>query len=159
MCQMLECRVLNGRGCGYIKFVAWEAAQEAIANLNDRSVAGWQLPLRVRWATPKGVPPAQGGPAPRLEGGQLVMQAPTHDETHVRSQGLDPRRLFVGQIERNLSDRSILQDKGICYVQYSTFQAAASALATLQHQVLPGVSSPQGLNVKFSNISPARRGY
>ena len=29
-CQLLECRVLEGRGCGYIRFSSWEAAEEAM---------------------------------------------------------------------------------------------------------------------------------
>lgn len=50
---MLECRVLTGKGCGYVKFGSWEAAEECMDCLQDRMVDGWKMPLRLKWATPK----------------------------------------------------------------------------------------------------------
>jgi len=53
-CELLECRVLKERGCGYLRFSSWEAAKEAIEALNERQVSGWAQPLRAKWSTPKG---------------------------------------------------------------------------------------------------------
>lgn len=220
MCQIIECRVLPNRGCGYLKYTSWEAAQEAIQALNDRAVSGWQLPLRVRWATPKagdgralspcsasGAPGAHqqaladdlatlnalGGAAGlqallNADAGNYVQQlasgqqqaglnsmppsnfspSGTYEETSVLSQGLDPRRLFVGQLTRDLRDKVTLQaifepfgrieslrwleDKGVAYVQFAEFSGAAAAVATLNEKHIPGVSREMGLNVNFSKV-------
>eukprot|EP00929_Paragymnodinium_shiwhaense_P093861 TRINITY_DN54177_c0_g1_i1.p1 TRINITY_DN54177_c0_g1~~TRINITY_DN54177_c0_g1_i1.p1 ORF type:complete len:730 (+),score=165.40 TRINITY_DN54177_c0_g1_i1:65-2254(+) len=236
MKAVLECRVLAGRGCGYVKFSSWEAAQEAIAGLNDRSVAGWKEPLRVRWATPKsvlagasvasatasqaallsglglgglgsfgglgalaglgdlagGLNPlgglALGGTQAAFDGVQTALQAllganpdlavsqhkekiGSADELAIQAQGMDPRRLFVGQLRRELQGTHAqpqlhrmfepfgiienlrwLEDKGVCYVQYRDFASASAAITTLNGQDIPGISSRGGLNVKFSKL-------
>jgi RNA recognition motif-containing protein len=214
-CQLLECRVLPNRGCGYVRFSSWEAAQECIQALNERSVTGWQLPLRVRWATPKSAlqaPPGVGGglggcgalgqsgamdgglnanavssalqallggdagaAVAQLTGGSFNMGAlanvPTatsEEEAAVVSQGMDPTRLFVGQLTRELNDQATLQayfeqygqiegvrwlqDKGVAYIKYTDFSAAKAAVAGLDRKHIQGVSTQQGLNVQFSKV-------
>lgn len=51
--QLIECRVLSGRGCGYVRFSSWDAAAEILKALDQRAVTGWQKPLNVKWATKK----------------------------------------------------------------------------------------------------------
>merc|ERR1711904_117647 len=58
--SLQECRVLPGKGCGYIKFGSWEAAEQAMACLQDRMVDGWKVPLRLKWAVPKDKMPSNG---------------------------------------------------------------------------------------------------
>eukprot|EP00927_Polykrikos_kofoidii_P027266 TRINITY_DN24056_c0_g2_i1.p1 TRINITY_DN24056_c0_g2~~TRINITY_DN24056_c0_g2_i1.p1 ORF type:complete len:604 (-),score=92.71 TRINITY_DN24056_c0_g2_i1:273-2084(-) len=154
---LLECRVLTGRGCGYLRYSTVEAAEEAFAALQDRQVTGWQQPLRVQWATPKSdkaTPQQSGTPESLCNATQAEVEA----------QGLDPTRLFVGQIARDvdagvllrplfediglLTDWRWVQDKGILYVGYTTFEEAQSALRSLGN--LPVANVSRGLNVKFS---------
>eukprot|EP00929_Paragymnodinium_shiwhaense_P017467 TRINITY_DN12675_c0_g1_i1.p1 TRINITY_DN12675_c0_g1~~TRINITY_DN12675_c0_g1_i1.p1 ORF type:complete len:565 (+),score=133.66 TRINITY_DN12675_c0_g1_i1:82-1695(+) len=193
-CEILECRVLTGKGCGYLRFSSWQAAQEAIDNLNDRAVDGWPLPLRVRWATPKGGggggPPGGGGGGGGGGATENVSRALQDifdelgdsvstdnlpgggDEFEISNMGLDPRRLFVGQLSRDVRDKAILhalfepfgeiehikwlQDKGVCYVQYRDFTPAATAVATLDRRVMQNITTKDGLNIKFSKISGGR---
>eukprot|EP00927_Polykrikos_kofoidii_P033808 TRINITY_DN28657_c0_g1_i1.p1 TRINITY_DN28657_c0_g1~~TRINITY_DN28657_c0_g1_i1.p1 ORF type:complete len:569 (+),score=91.69 TRINITY_DN28657_c0_g1_i1:77-1783(+) len=207
MCQLTECRVLPDKGIGYVRFSSWEAAQESIAALNERSVSGWQLPLRVRWATPKHCvtgPPGQpqvashsssnssglaavsgalqallgtmhGSGGTKAEasqslggGGHGTYPSASDEESAIISQGMDPKKLFVGQLTRELTDQTALirifeaygqienfrwlEDKCVAYVQYSDFASASSALAALNGRVFPGVSREQGLNVKHSQL-------
>jgi len=219
-CQLLECRVLPKRGCGYLRFASWGAAEEAIHALNERTVSGWPTPLRVRWATPKSTapsqqvqwpspdssqsPPNQGNSSPGLGAGlgdalQLLLSHPagraqlatdaakmqliaanianngsggTEDkvqaEATVVAQGLDPKRLFVGQISRDLKDKTalirlfepygvidsvrFLEDKGIAYIQYDEFASAKTALTALDNMSIPGISREQGLQISFSKL-------
>eukprot|EP00933_Yihiella_yeosuensis_P084813 TRINITY_DN994_c1_g1_i1.p1 TRINITY_DN994_c1_g1~~TRINITY_DN994_c1_g1_i1.p1 ORF type:complete len:397 (-),score=104.98 TRINITY_DN994_c1_g1_i1:190-1380(-) len=53
-CQVLECRVLPNKGIGYVQYSSWDAATQALEALDNRQVSGWNLPLRVKWATRKG---------------------------------------------------------------------------------------------------------
>lgn len=231
-CQLLECRVLPGRGCGYVRFSSWEAAAEAIQALNERAVSGWLTPLRVRWATPKGQSPFEGtaaaaavaqpqekllqlalqqvvggaahadglstaltallgGAAPGAAAAQLAANnasvaqltaaaavasslgsigavGSSQEEAVIAAQGLDPKRLFVGQLSRELTDKAALarlfepfgqieslrwlEDKGVAYVQYADFGAANAALTTLGGKHIPGISRDQGLNINFSRM-------
>lgn len=236
--QLLECRVLSGRGCGYLRFSSWQAASEAMQNLDGREVSGWPQPLRVRWAEPKSsraagsftpapapapVRPldqaqnaltaalsavgaavqkqhgtgsgvaslltevqnllasnnaAELGAALEAQGialGGLGGQAPPgaadidpNEEHVIRGQGLDPKRLFVGQLTRELTDQNhlvsifqafgaieqvrFLQDKGVAYIQFDSFVAAKHALDSLSGRHFPGVSREQGLNISFSRL-------
>lgn len=180
--QLLECRVLPNRGCGYMRFASWEAAQEAITALNERSVFGWSLPLRVRWATPKAslqggsvMPQSQGldqhvaaVSLQALLGAGGTQESTIGEEATVIAQGLDPKRLFVGQLTRDLTDKAILmslfepfgpieslrwlEDKGIAYVQYAHFAGARNAVTALDGKHCPGISREQGLNVQFSKM-------
>eukprot|EP00927_Polykrikos_kofoidii_P033541 TRINITY_DN2835_c0_g2_i1.p1 TRINITY_DN2835_c0_g2~~TRINITY_DN2835_c0_g2_i1.p1 ORF type:complete len:570 (+),score=91.31 TRINITY_DN2835_c0_g2_i1:219-1712(+) len=205
MSQLLECRVLPNRGCGYIRFASWEAAQECIQTLNERSVTGWQWPLRVRWATPKSELHGTGGggawqqdPAvdagsnavssalqallggdpgkavAQLTGGSMNIGASSNiagaggDEAYISGQGLDPTRLFVGQLTREFSDQNALQnlfdqfgqiegirwlqDKGVAYIKYTDFNGARAAVANLDGKHIQGISTLQGLNVQFSKV-------
>lgn len=289
-CQVLECRVLPGRGCGYIRFSSWEAAAEALSVLHERSVSGWPHPLRVRWAMPKsgassgggiggGGGPDRGGLAldsvravavnqamqgmmtrnngcsaglgsssasslgggggfsgglgggggglganmagglgggqsgglsggfgggvgggfgggglgggglgglgssgglgggglggGGLGGGSLGgvlgdgdLGGGGNDEGSLLAQGLDPRRLFVGQIARELADQShlvqifeafgqvehvrLLAEKGVAYISFVDFASAKMAMEALKHKHFPGVSREGGLNINFS---------
>ena len=38
--KILECRVLPKRGCGYVRFSSWEAAEEARVELDNRTATG-----------------------------------------------------------------------------------------------------------------------
>ena len=51
---VLECRVLEGRGCGFIQFITFEAAEACIDALHERHVNEWEDPVKARWATPRG---------------------------------------------------------------------------------------------------------
>jgi len=97
-----------------------------------------------------------------------VSSGAERDENEVRAQGLDPRRLFVGQITRECRDKAalsalfeifgglesvrFLEDKGVAYIQYATYESAKAAITAYDGKVVPGVSREQGLNVKHSNI-------
>lgn len=203
--QLLECRALPGRGCGYIRFSSWEAATEALAVLNGRAVTGWPQPLRVKWAVPKsgnnsgGDDSSAAGPAPldsrakalrsllgphkakdfmrRHQVGSPASLAQhavapqpnlSSEESSLRAQGMDPLRLFVGQLTRDLVDpeqiRSLfesfgevkhvrfLQDKGVAYVSFNDFASARMAMESLHHANVPGISRDLGLNIAFSKI-------
>jgi len=223
MCKVLECRVLPGRCCGYVKYSSREAAEEAIEALDDRAVSGWKQPLRVRWATPKGgargasrpgMPPTKQDPElaqliaeskknPNLSVVGSALQALlagdsaaavkqlTSDrgatqlakaaasvgstgnqgpgtEASIRKEGLDPCRLFVGQLCRGCKDKSvlagyfepfgaieslrILPDKSVAYVHYADFSSAKAAVAALSGRHFPGVSKEPGLHVSFSKL-------
>merc|ERR1719223_1359710 len=51
--EILECRVLPGRGCGYLRFGSWQVAEQCQQALDEREVNGWKKPLRAKWATPR----------------------------------------------------------------------------------------------------------
>lgn len=51
--ELLECRVLTNKGCGYLRWAKWQTAQEAIEALDERQVTGWPKALRAKWAAPK----------------------------------------------------------------------------------------------------------
>lgn len=171
--ELLECRVLPGRGCGYLRYASWDAAEEAFAALQGRAVDGWPQPLRLQWATPK---PGQVG------GGRLGEVLATQSEAgsnsaqglndppsltnreELEAQGLEPTRLFVGQIARDseagqtlrpmfeqygeITEFRWVQEKGVLYVAFSAFEEARAALQALGNMAIPGVS--KGLNVRFS---------
>jgi len=188
--EMLECRVLPGKGCGYVRFASQEASEQAIEELNERIVDGWPTPMRVKYATSKAgkqqqaqtvvtrfaepawmpgslirpawsswVPPA-GGVATSSEGWQ--------DEASVKAQGLDPSRLFVGQLSREIGSKDALfgvfspygavhdirwlEDKGVAYITFNDFASANAALENLKGQNVPGLSREQGLNISFSKL-------
>lgn len=196
--RLLECRVLPGRGCGHVRFDTGEAARQAIDSLNGRRVSGWQLPLRVSWATQGAAdggalpPTAAGGDAQEqlvqvLSGNPGLMnavqslltgggspQAPgvgcglSAEEREVVARGEDPRRLFVGQLLRELGDQGQailtrlfeqfgqvesvrwIAEKGVAYIAFLEFDAANTAKKHLHGQHLPGVSLDRGANVSFS---------
>lgn len=178
-CQILECRVLPGKGCGYLRYASWEAAEEAYAALQGRQVEGWTSVLRVQWATPKGSEgPAQGGGRPDASSIAAIMQHPQGPMdpicfatlAEVEAQGCEPTRLFVGQIARDAVDAGNVlkpafesfghlvewrwvQEKGVLYAAYGSFQEAQAAMQGLCSRVIPGIS--KCLNVKFS----MRRGF
>lgn len=180
-CELLECRVLPGRGCGYLRYTTWEAAEEAFNALQGRQVEGWTQVLRVQWATPRNMSsgmPAEamlGMPVKQVPRAPLPGEMMPKDEAHadplsygtredVERQGLEPTRLFVGQIARDadatthlrplfesfgqISEFRWVQDKGILYVTYASFEEAQSAMQALRNQPIPAVS--KCLNVKFS---------
>jgi len=57
--ELLECRMLDRGGCGFLTFRTREAAEEALEQLDDRLVSGWPDALRARWA-----PRRRSGSAP-----------------------------------------------------------------------------------------------
>jgi len=98
--------------------------------------------------------------------GAAAVSPPSRDELIVVAQGLDPRRLFVGQLTREFGDREafsslfepfgqvesirVLEEKGVAYVQFAEFEAANAALVALNGKHVPGISREQGLNLTFS---------
>mmetsp|Transcript_73932 Transcript_73932/g.154085 ORF Transcript_73932/g.154085 Transcript_73932/m.154085 type:complete len:525 (+) Transcript_73932:73-1647(+) len=190
-CELLECRVLTGKGCGYLKYTTVEAAQEALAALNNRQVAGWASPLRVQWASPHAgshgdrLSSGGGGSHGHGNGYSRISQASAMalvGEPHgaldplcfasrheVEAQGLDPTRLFIGQLFRNLPDADQtlhplfeqygqmrefrwVADKGILYATYNTFEEAQAAMQGLSGRPIEGIS--KSLNVKYSQRRP-----
>jgi len=174
-CKLLECRVLPGKGCGYLRYATWEAAEEAFAALQGRQVEGWTQVLRLQWASPRpasGRSSAQPLPSPPVADPQTLpgMQQGSLDpmayatQAEVEAQGLDPTRLFIGQMAREcdaggtlkplfeqygaLQEFRWVMDKGVLYVAYSTFEEAQAAMQGMCNRSVPGVS--MGLNVQFS---------
>jgi len=176
-CKLLECRVLPGKGCGYLRYASWEAAEEAFSALQGRQVEGWTQVLRLQWASPRPAShSAKPAPAPaalavaELSGANNTASQGSMDplafasQAEVEAQGLEPTRLFVGQIARECDAATALkplfelhgqvqefrwvQEKGVLYTSYSTFAEAQAAMRSLSNYCVPGVS--KGLNVKFS---------
>merc|ERR1712060_373216 len=98
--------------------------------------------------------------------GMQMKSNPSRDELIVVAQGLDPKRLFVGQLARGISNKEtlsgifepfgqvesirLLEEKGVAYVQYTDFESANAALLALNGKHFPGISREQGLNLTFS---------
>jgi len=160
-CTLLECRVLPGRGCGYLRYASSEAAFEAFQALQGRLVEGWGTPLRVQFAAPQ----STKGVAVERPIKDEVQGAEFQSQEEVEAQGLDPRRLFIGQVGRQTSESQLrplfepfgpinefrwVPEKGILYVSFGTFEEASFALQALNNYSVPGVS--KGLNVRFSAL-------
>jgi len=179
---LLECRVLPGKGCGYLKYPSWEAAEEAFNALQGRQVEGWLQVLRVQWASPRdGRSGAVGGamesPMPTMSVAPMaqpvVIGQPQASldpicyasEAEVVAQALEPTRLFIGQIARDVQDANIslrpvfesfgpliefrwVKEKGVLYVTYNTHVEAQAAMQGLASRAIQGIS--KCLNVKFS---------
>lgn len=134
--ELLECRVLPGKGCGYIRFASWSAAEQAMEALDDRTVAGWKLPLRAKWATVKGA--GGGGGASSDWGGPIGgSHTSSRDNSYGNSRGgssqgssrrqrsrsprgeargrqssgvpgaIDRHRLFIGQLQRGAQRQDV----------------------------------------------------
>mmetsp|Transcript_115462 Transcript_115462/g.331409 ORF Transcript_115462/g.331409 Transcript_115462/m.331409 type:complete len:601 (-) Transcript_115462:12-1814(-) len=174
-CRLLECRVLPNKGCGYLKYSSWEAADEAFHALQGRLVEGWPSVLRVKWAEPKHGGVHEERPARRhmnVSVSEILSQPQgTPDplcfasESEVEAHGMEPTRLFVGQIARDAPGagqtlRSVfesfgevtewkwVQEKGVLYANYSNFPDAQAAMQALSSRAIPGIS--KSLNVKYS---------
>jgi len=185
--QLLECRVLPGKGCGYLRYASWEAAEEAFNALQGCQVEGWSQPLRLKWASPRGQGGHQGHPGHQAAP-EPIYAAPVPSITpgpgpidplamatvaEVEAQGLDPTRLFVGQISRDIDAGSSLrpifeahgpltefrwvQEKGVLYASYGSFEEAQSAMQALGGCSVQGIS--KGLNVKFSQRPRSAGGW
>lgn len=183
--DLIECRTLVGRGCGYLRFASSRAAEEAIEALNDRRVNGWKDILRARWAEPKGTsggsevdPPTPQGAAggghmterriadTRRRSARDVGARPEADEECGEDDGLDHRRLFVGQIQRRcdkerlyqvfepfgwIEEFRFLEEKGVAYVSFDRAADATRALRELNGSTVDDISrGTGGLNVQFS---------
>ena len=91
----------------------------------------------------------------------------TMTEQELFALGLDPKRLFVGSLERAVSDQAMTwllravfeafgqvtsinlwADNGMALVDFASFLQAQSALVSLNGQPVPGVSNC--ISVKFS---------
>lgn len=59
--ELLECRVIPHKGCGYLRWAKWQTTEEAIEALEERQVTGWTKALRAKWATPKEHGKGSGG--------------------------------------------------------------------------------------------------
>lgn len=163
--HLLECRVLVGRGCGYLRYASWEAAEEAFVALQSRQVEGWPQVLRVQWASPRVPQPEMGTPCTQqcfnevgLDGLCFATRA------EIEAHGLEPTRLFIGQIAREadvttylrplfeaygeLQEFRWLHEKGILYITYQTVEEAQAAMQALSNFSMPGIT--KGLNVRFS---------
>jgi RNA recognition motif-containing protein len=173
--ELLECRVLPGRGCGYIRFASWGAAEEAFKALNDRTVNGWKQPLRIKWAESKSGGKgskndyAVASAAPRnYVSEQWNPLAPGQHQANAHNAAagqLEEKRLFVGQLQRGVKTQDVapifeqfgqieeckvLEDKGVAYITFSSPSNAANAVQKLEGASIPGVSRGAGLNVQFS---------
>jgi len=155
---LLECRVLIGKCCGYVRFASQEAASEARDALDDRKVNGWDQVLRAEWAKPKGMETSgEGGyGGPRLssrDGGG-------------RDDDVDYYRLFVGQIDNRIQHKdeilsvfdtfgevdeiNWIKEKAVVYISYAHESDARAAMKALNGSHLPQISRAEGLNVQFA---------
>lgn len=136
--ELLECRILPGKGCGYVRFASWHAAEEAMEALDDRTVNGWKLPLRAKWAVPKPGTGGGGGSSGEWGGGsyrgssyessnggsrggshsggytlERSSAAPREREARSRrssggSGEVDRQRLFIGQLQRQARKEDVV---------------------------------------------------
>lgn len=123
------------------------------------------LSLRVKWALPKEQLPGQN-PTRVPEGPRQAGLS----EQEVIGRGLDPTRLFVGQLDRaidptggtmrkvfeqygQLVEVKLMAEKGVCIIQYKTFEEAKLAVATLNNKSFPGISN--ALNVQYAKRGPS----
>lgn len=179
-CQILECRVLPGKGCGYLAYSSHEAAEEAYLALQGRQVEGWTSLLRVQWATPKSGPGSAEPPrshynsAAAANAAAAVMQQPQGQldpicfasQPEVEAQGLEPTRLFIGHIARDAYDagtslRPVFETFGQLaewrWVQekgvlYASYTTFPEAQAAMQAMCYRTVPGvSKSLNVKFSS--------
>lgn len=172
--KILECRVLPGRGCGYVQFSSWEAAEDAKAELEDRLVNGWPQKLTAKWAEPKGVSNGRKNYSedepPWSE--SLTSRAPrSGSDRNANSKGsdeVDYCRLFVGQLDRrgcfedriqdlfkpfgSIKECRVLTDKAVAYVTFDDEDAAAAAIKELNGADVSGLSRADGLNIQYSKI-------
>jgi len=96
-CGVLECKVLPGKGCGFVQFSTSVAAEAAIDALKDRRVNGWDEPLHAEWA--RGRPHAKISPINRESPGSLKVEDRSRSrhsrsarESSVSSSASSPRR-------------------------------------------------------------------
>lgn len=136
--DILECRVLNGRGCGYLAFRGREAAEEALDALQDRQVNGWDKILRARWMGSERSEffedsPARGGrsqergrPWSRSRRGDDTSwgrngRGDSRETSHCRladrgdfdrmdtaDDDVDRTRLFIGQLRSNIAQAKLV---------------------------------------------------
>jgi len=130
---LLDCHVVNGRGCGYLEFSSHEAAVEAIDGFDERQVNGWPEVLSASWARPTGEVKDRNADRendhegyrdrgrerkPSRRGSSHVMQdSPRGMKDHRRGErGVDDdpgtsqnelRRIFVGQLQASCDYASI----------------------------------------------------
>eukprot|EP00927_Polykrikos_kofoidii_P031323 TRINITY_DN26960_c0_g1_i1.p1 TRINITY_DN26960_c0_g1~~TRINITY_DN26960_c0_g1_i1.p1 ORF type:complete len:641 (+),score=95.03 TRINITY_DN26960_c0_g1_i1:126-1925(+) len=177
--EILECRVLPGRGIGFLRFAAWNAAEKCLDELNHRRVNGWPQPLRCQWASPK------AGAETSASIGGVEDSFKEHDREESggrrrsRSRGRSrndrsfsdgdenssTHRLFVGQllrgIDRNdfmkvfepfgtVDECKFLEDKGVGYVTFAQSSSAKRAIEELNESEVPGISRGGGLNVRYA---------
>jgi len=157
-CALLECRALPGKGCGYLRFVSPDAAEEVLHALSGQYVEAWQATLRVQWATERA--PDAGDAAKEWQ-----------SQEQVESMGCEATRLFVGQLMKDSqnSDPSLrpmfegygtvvefkwVQEKGVAYVGYSSFIEAQAALQNLRGQAVPGIS--RGMSITYAKRAARR---
>jgi len=166
--ELLECRVLPGKGCGYVRFASWTAAEEAFQALDERTVNGWKLPLRAKWAVPK-PGGGDGGGRGGSRGSDYALErsgaAPRSRRDSGGSGEVERQRLFVGQLQRGARRQDVaaifepfgeveevkyLEDKGVAYVTYRDEGSAQQACEGLNGQEISGISRGEGLNVQFA---------
>lgn len=165
--QILECRVLPGRGCGYLRMSSWAAAEEAKDALDNRSVTGWRLPLRAKWAESKGSdgPDYSRPPVHRSASSWSGHNDADHGGGGGRGGEVDRHRLFIGQLARGIRNEDVaglfapygtveecrmLQEKGVAYVTFAHTDQAKRAKEAMDGRSIPGVSRGEGLNVQFA---------
>eukprot|EP00929_Paragymnodinium_shiwhaense_P011811 TRINITY_DN11809_c0_g1_i6.p1 TRINITY_DN11809_c0_g1~~TRINITY_DN11809_c0_g1_i6.p1 ORF type:complete len:623 (+),score=155.60 TRINITY_DN11809_c0_g1_i6:97-1965(+) len=167
--EMTECRVVTGRGFGFLTFVSREAAEECLDALHERKVTGWPEILQARWsAPPKGggkgggggggdAPPRQGrARTPRgsadVGEGQTGRGRGADSHPDRSAEEVDEDRLFVGRLVPNFDAQmlaehmeeygEIAEEKFIegKGVAYFTFKNAADARRACE--ALSGVEMP-----------------
>mmetsp|Transcript_74999 Transcript_74999/g.219704 ORF Transcript_74999/g.219704 Transcript_74999/m.219704 type:complete len:515 (+) Transcript_74999:58-1602(+) len=153
--ELVECRILRGKGSGYVTFASREAASDALSELHDRQVKGWEQPLQARWAegeaSPDRGPRRAAAPAPPPPGD---------------AEEINRRRLFVGQIQSMedgqermhelfepfgpIEECRYLDRKGVCFVTFEQEVDAEAAVNEMNGATIAGVSRNEGLSVKVA---------
>jgi len=174
--RLLECTVRQGRGCGYIRFASEDAAAEAIEELHERQVAGWDQPLRARWAAAKGDEETSGraavAPAPWREdrsaadsGSRTSVDTAIAADAAASSEG---RRLFIGHLEKlkekqledrlwqvlkpfgHVEDLRVLAAKSVAFVIFKREKDARWAKKEMDGKHYDNLSRSQGLVVEHA---------
>ena len=174
---LLETDVLAFRGAGYITFKTREAARDALEELDDREVKGWDSTLSARWVTWSGREP-EPGTEPQVSGGGGSGRGEGRRNGRSRSRRrssmrtasedqVDKCRLFVGQLQVMDSGVSRLRalfgpfgpieecrhidHKGVAFIGFRSERDARAALKQMDGANIAGVSRNDGLSVKYAS--------
>jgi len=174
---LLETDVLAFRGAGYITFKTREAARDALEELDDREVKGWDSTLSARWVTWSGREP-EPGTEPQVSGGGGSGRGEGRRNGRSRSRRrssmrtasedqVDKCRLFVGQLQVMDSGVSRLRalfgpfglieeckyidHKGVAFIGFKSERDARAALKQMDGATVAGVSRNDGLSVKYAS--------
>lgn len=163
---LVETDVLAFRGAGYITFKTREAARDALEELDDREVKGWDSTLSARWVTwPGREPEPATEPQGRRSGRsrsrrRSPMKAASEDQ-------VDKCRLFVGQLQvmengvsrlralfgpfGPIEECRYIESKGVAFIGFRSERDARAALKQMDGATIAGVSRNDGLSVKYAS--------